>query len=298
MPSLGHEFPLDLIRHAPELAAQLLDHASEFPLPEFTRARCEAGDATTTAPPELRADSVVVLERGPEASGDGAAPVLAIVTECQTGHDNRKRFSWPAYVANLRARLNCPVVLLILTPTESLARWCATPIDLGGGYLVHRPLALGLPALKPVTDPEAARVAPEYAILAAAANHTEDTAVLDALLPALDELDESKTTLYSDYVLAALPVAARKYLEETVTTGTYEFKSEFVGRIFREGEARGEAKGEARGEAKSVLAILDTRGIKVSDDVCDRITSCTDPDQLMAWLRRAVTADRAEDVFG
>ncbi|WP_285761001.1 hypothetical protein [Nocardiopsis ansamitocini] len=289
MPSLDHEFPLDLIRHAPDLAVRLLDHVSERPLPDFARVRCDSGDMTTTAPPELRADSVVVLEQDADPGEQSDAPVLAIVVECQNGYDQHKRFSWPAYVANLRARLGCPVILLALTPTEALARWCSTPIDLGGGYLVHRPLALGLSSLKPVTDPEEARAEPELAILAAAHNHVDDPTVLDALLPAFDSLDESKSTLYSDYVLAALPAAARKYLEDAVTAGTYEFKTDFVGRPFQEGKTEG--------KAESVLTILDARGIAVPEPVRERITSCTDPDELTLWLRRAITAATAADLF-
>lgn len=66
---------------------------SATPLPEFTRARCDSGDATTTAPPELRADSVVVLERPPDSGAGAPVPVLVIVVECQRRPDERKRFS-------------------------------------------------------------------------------------------------------------------------------------------------------------------------------------------------------------
>ncbi|MGW3337373.1 hypothetical protein ACWDCL_07835 [Streptomyces sp. NPDC001009] len=60
----------------------------------------------------------------------------------------------------------------------------------------------------------------------------------------------------------------------------------------------GEAKGEARGEAKGVLRVLDVRGIAVSDDVRERVTSCTDPVRVSEWLDRAGTVERAEDLFG
>lgn len=302
MPSLEHEFPLDLIRHSPDLAAVLLAHTAQMPLPEYTRARCDSGDTTTTAPPELRADSVVVCERASGSADREAEPVLAIIIECQTGHDRRKRFSWPAYTANLRARLECGVILLVLTPDEALARWCAEPIDLGGGFHVQRPLTLPLSALRPVTDPEIAAAHPELAILAAAVHRTEDTAALDALLPAFAALDHSKTTLYSDYVLAALPAAARKYLEDTVTAGTYEFKTELIGRPYREGKAEGmvegKAEGKAEGEATALLAVLDARGIPLDDHTREHIRTTTDLDLLTTWIRRAATATATDDLFG
>ncbi|WP_232306741.1 hypothetical protein [Thermobifida cellulosilytica] len=99
--------------------------------------------------------------------------------------------------------------------------------------------------------------------------------------------------MYADYVLAALPAAARKYPEDAVTTGTYEFRSDLFGRAF----ALGEAQGEAKGEAKSVLLILKTRGILVCDTIRERITSCTDLDQLTTWIRRALTVDTAQDLL-
>lgn len=293
MPPLEHELPLDLIRHFPALAPCLLEHVSATPLPEFTRARCDSGDATTTAPPELRADSVVVLERPPDSGAGAPVPVLVIVVECQRRPDERKRFSWPAYVANLRARLECPTVLLVLSPNRAVAQWCAAPIDLGWGSLVHRPVVLSLTDLAPVTDPGQACAEPELAILAAIVHHASDPAVLDALLPAIDSLAPAKGTLYADYVLAVLPAAARKYLEDAVTTGTYEFKSDLFGRVFAEGKA----EGRAEGEANSVLLILETRGITVPDHVRHRITSCTDLDQLATWVRRALTVTTAEELF-
>ncbi|WP_211301335.1 hypothetical protein [Murinocardiopsis flavida] len=296
MPSLDHEFPLDLIRHVPDLAVYLLDKVADTERPKYSRARCDSGDATTTAPPELRADSVVVCESTPAEGGD-PVPVFAIIVECQTKPDKNKRFSWPAYTANLRARLRCPVILLVLTPSAGVARWCSETIDLGGGRHMLRPLALPLTALEPVTDQEVAKDNPQMTILAAMVHRIEDPAELDALGAAFASLDENKTSLYSDYVLAALSAVSRKYLEDTVDAGIFEPKTEFVGRIYREGKAEGKAEGEASGEAKSVLRVLDTRGIAVSDEVRERVTSCTDLDQLATWVTRAVTVSRAEELF-
>ncbi|MCX3060352.1 hypothetical protein [Streptomyces beihaiensis] len=51
------------------------------------------------------------------------------------------------------------------------------------------------------------------------------------------------------------------------------------------------------GEAKGVLRILELRGLAVSDDVRERITSCADIALLDDWLDRAGTVERAEDLF-
>jgi hypothetical protein len=48
--------------------------------------------------------------------------------------------------------------------------------------------------------------------------------------------------------------------------------------------------------ALSVVAILETRGLSVTETQRQRILSCTDLDQLSRWLRRAVLAASADDV--
>ncbi|MFB8112977.1 MULTISPECIES: RpnC/YadD family protein [Streptomyces] len=64
-----------------------------------------------------------------------------------------------------------------------------------------------------------------------------------------------------------------------------------------EGEARGRAEGEARGRAEDILLVFDERGIEVPDGIRDTITGCRDLDVLRRWLRRAATADSAEEIL-
>ena len=52
-------------------------------------------------------------------------------------------------------------------------------------------------------------------------------------------------------------------------------------------------KGEAVGIAKSVIAVLEARGLTVSEGLRERILGCTDPAQLDHWLRRAATVTDA-----
>jgi hypothetical protein len=90
-------------------------------------------------------------------------------------------------------------------------------------------------------------------------------------------------------LFAALPAAARRTLEDMMTSRTYEYQSDFVRRyVFQ---------GRAEGEAVAVLTILETRGVPVPDDARSRITGCTDLDELNAWVRRAVTATTVDDLF-
>lgn len=293
MPSHEHEFPLDLIRHDPTFATELLQEVTGKPLPEHTRVRCDAAEATRTAPAYLNSDSLVVCERPPlpHERQDGPVPVLAIITEPQNTWDSRKPYSWPCYVANIRHRLKCPVALLVLTPTTALARRYSPPIDLGCGEI--RPLVLALDTLEPVTDQSVAAAHPVLTILALAANPTDDKDALEALTVALKSLDASASSLYSDYVLAALSATALSSLEEIMAVRDYEFRTELIGRPFREGEA----KGRAAGRAEAILGVLDARGIAVSNEARERVNASSDLDELDRWVRRAAKVDSAEDLF-
>jgi hypothetical protein len=125
VPSQLHEALLLLFRNRPTLAPELLRDTLRLDLPPYTDVRIESAELTDVQPAEYRADLVVLLLDG--------IPVLGIVIEVQLSPDGRKRFVWPAYVANLRARHELPVVLLVVTVDESIARWAAKPIELGGG---------------------------------------------------------------------------------------------------------------------------------------------------------------------
>lgn len=59
---------------------------------------------------------------------------------------------------------------------------------------------------------------------------------------------------------------------------------------------RREAAAEAKGEAGSILKVLETRGIAVSEAQREEILSCHDLDRLDRWLRRATLASSAGEV--
>lgn len=75
--------------------------------------------------------------------------------------------------------------------------------------------------------------------------------------------------------------------------GTYEYQSDFARRYY----GQGKTEGRAAAEAESVLRVLAARGITISDEVRERVTSCTDHDQLTEWLSRAVHVEAADDLF-
>src|SRR5262245_8606924 len=125
MPSLLHESHILLFRNQPALAPSLIRDVLHVDLPSYTDAVIASSDLIDVDPAEYRADLVVQLFDGKSVCG--------IIVEMQLSADKRKRFAWPAYVVNLRARLKCPVHLLVVTVSDAMTDWAARPIEIGGG---------------------------------------------------------------------------------------------------------------------------------------------------------------------
>jgi hypothetical protein len=53
----------------------------------------------------------------------------------------------------------------------------------------------------------------------------------------------------------------------------------------------------ASAQAEDLLLVLEARGLSVTDEQRERITSSTDLELLKTWLRRAVTVASADKLF-
>lgn len=236
MPSPLHEALVLLFRDRPSLAPELLREALRMKLPKFTEARIDSADLTDVQPAAYRADLVVHLLDG--------ASVLGVVIEVQLTRARRKRFVWPAYVATLRARLECPVCLLVVTVNEGVARWAAKPIEMGGGNRFV-PLVLSPSGVPAVTDKAQARSDPELAILSAMAHGKDDDTeksvqIALAAHAALHDLDPDRSKMYFDLVRKHLSEGARRALQ-AMDPRKYKYQSDFARHYVAEGEAKGRA---------------------------------------------------------
>jgi hypothetical protein len=86
-------------------------------------------------------------------------------------------------------------------------------------------------------------------------------------------------------------------VEELVADLPY-YISPLAQEIREQGSAQGRALGIAQSRAEDVLLVLDVRGICTTSAVRNRITACLDSELLRQWLRRAVLATTAEEIFG
>ena len=84
-----------MFRERPAFAVDLLESLG-FPIPAFDRAVAAPADLTDVVPTEYRADQVVKLTVDD-------ADVFAVIVEVQLRADERKHYTWPAYVGTLPA---------------------------------------------------------------------------------------------------------------------------------------------------------------------------------------------------
>jgi hypothetical protein len=294
MASMQHEGLLLLFRNRPSLAPELLRDSLGLSLPTWSEARVESAELTEVVPTEYRADLVVLLLEG--------KPVFAIVVEVQLSRDEDKRKTWPLYLTSLRSRVGCPTALLVVAPNAAVARWCAQPINLGHPGFVLQPLVAGPQAIPVITDKQVARRDLELAVLSAMAHGNQEVGPLIAktVLEAVGDLDGERLSLYVDLALSEVGAAARRGLEALMQSGNYEYQTEFVRKYvaqIEEGRKKGRKEGRHEGELAALLEVLDARGLKVSAAVRKQILACTDPAQLKRWLRKAATAESAQELF-
>jgi len=292
MPSPLHESHLLLFRNQPALAAELMRSVLHVSLPQYREAQILSADFTDIQPAEYRADMAIQLR--------DEDTVFGIVLEVQLSQDKRKRFVWPAYVSLLRARLECPVELLVITPDESVARWAAQPIDIGRTN-IFTPVVVSPSGIPALVDDEAARANPELAVLSAMAHGCDENIERAARVAlcahaAISGLDCDRSKLYCDLVIHSLSEAARNALRN-MDAQAYEYQSEFARQYVAQGREEGKAEGEVRGRAALIARQLTLRFGPLGAGERSRILSASVA-ELDAIGERLLTAPTLGDALG
>ncbi|MGW1025469.1 hypothetical protein ACWD4J_17490 [Streptomyces sp. NPDC002577] len=288
MVTSAHEGLHRIFQERPEILAPVFAVLG-IALPEKATVHAITVDVTETRPMERRIDTL--LRVGPS---DGEDFLLAV--EAQERRDAKKASSWAYYVAYLQARYDLPVLLLVVCRDRATAKWATGPFDCGTrGWTAQRtyPLVVGPDNLPVITDERTAAEKPAMAAFSALAHtHSPDIdAILDALGRALQGMNwEASSYVYQflDVTLGKTP-AGDKWREILSFVNYFPGRGTVLEKAFLEGEAKGEAKG--------ILRVLEVRGLSISDEVRERITTCTDLDHLSDWLDRAGTVTHAEDLF-
>ena len=109
-----------------------------------------------------------------------------------------------------------------------------------------------------------------------------------------------RVSIILEYALVVNDKATRDALRTTIGSldPTLENAIMTAGqRLIEQGIEQGIEKGRLETLAKSVLMVIRSRGLKVSDDDERRVLASTDVTELERWLQRAVTADSATDAL-
>jgi len=295
MPSLLHEGILELIRERPEFVADLLRELLHVEVPAFNEARLADATLSQPLPAEYRADAVVLFI--------GDRPVFGCIVEAQLAEDPKKSFSWPVYTVNARARYQCAFVLVVVTPSESVAVWASRPIALGGGQ--HwSPLVLGPSGIPIITDPIAAIAEPELALLSALAHAKSDTPlalpVALAALAGVASIAAEQQVLYFHLLRAAVGDAARKAFDMLPHYRLEKYLTEEERQRMRDAYAKGIAEGRSEGRSEgltlALVTVLEGRGLVISAEQRDRLATKS-AGELSEMLGRSGLVAHVEDLL-
>ena len=287
MTSYSHESIINLFRNGHRSATDLLRQLN-VELPDYDEIRSAASDLNNLRPAEYRADLVLFLVRE-------SHEVLGVIVEVQLTSDADKPYTWPAYIANLRARHRCPVCLLVFTNEEAVARWAGRSIELGPGSRCT-PFVIG-PANTPViTDLQEAKRNVQLAVLSAVA-HCEDSNVALAAhitgvaIEAIKGIDAESSELYLDLILMSIPEGVRRILEATMNSLGFEYQSDFARRYF----GQGKEAGKIEGRLAIIVKLLATRfgPLADSDRACLESASEAGLDSIAERILTARTLEEA-----
>lgn len=256
-------------------------------------------DLTEIEPVERRVDTLMRVE-----TDEG--PYLLVV-EAQGKKDEKKRGSWPYYLSYLYEKYRCEPVLVVITQNSATARWAAQPIRRGlPGWdsMTVRPLVIGPDNVPLIAgEREAERDVP-LAVLSAMTHGrgARAAAILEPLAFALRTVDGESAAVFGQLVESCLgDPGAKEIWRDLMSEIRYFFNSPVAEKVREEGRVEGREEGREEGmvedRAGMTLRILEWRAIPVPDAVREKVLACSDLDQLEDWAQRALTAERAEDLF-
>jgi hypothetical protein len=329
MPSRTHQGLVRLVTGYPHLLVGLVRRCFGFRVPRV--ALLPGPETVRVFGSERVADAVLVAWRRRGVARE------SLVVEVQLRVARGKRQAWALYVVGTWAKLGSPTTLVVLTPSERVARWASRAIDIGRGRTLCQPLVLGprqIPAEMSLTR---ARARPESLALSVLIHgHKRGSLSLGrtAIIVARELLasrNEERMVL-ADLILGAVNGAVRKIVEAEMIVDGQVWFSDVVGNIMKKrakarkeglaegrtkglaegrtkglaeglaegrtkGLAEGRTKGLAEGVTKALLMVLEARGLRPTSAQQARIERCQDRKQLETWLQRAVAASSVSAIL-
>jgi hypothetical protein len=229
--------------------------------------------------------------------------------------------------------LGCPTTLLVVTPSDRVARWAAKPIDLGRGRTTIEPLVIGPKQIPTTLTLEEARTRPDWLALTVMM-HGHDDGSEDLNRMAMQVAREvvarndRRSIVLADLIVDSVRKDVREMVQAAMDAETGWGKTLWFSEIGKtvadswadgrrigrkkgraeglakgtaaglaKGTAAGLAKGTAEGLVKALLMVLESREIGLSRAQRSKISRCRNPERLEQWLRRAMAATSASEIF-
>ncbi|MFE9054778.1 hypothetical protein [Streptomyces mutabilis] len=295
MVSSSHEALHWVFQKDPALLTRAFQSVLRVPFPEPRDFAVLNTDVTEVEPVERRVDTLMRVD-----TDEGT---YLLIVEAQGKQDEGKRGNWPYYLSYLYAKYGWEPVLVVITQNSATARWAAQPIRRGlpGWHsMTVRPLVIG-PDNVPViaSEREAERDIP-LAVLSAMTHGrgAKAAAILEPLAFALRTVDAESAAVFGQLIESCLADSrAKEIWRDLMSEIRYFFNNPVAEKVREEGRVEGREEGRVEDRAEMTLRILEWRDVPVTDAVRERVLACSDLNQLEAWARRAMTAERAEDLF-
>ncbi|WP_026925289.1 hypothetical protein [Glycomyces arizonensis] len=289
MAKIPHEALHHLFREDPGLFTQTMRRVFDERFPDIKEVAEVIVDTTSLDAVERYIDTSL------RVTTDQGEEILVIEPQTEPPSPQKIR-SWAWYLAFLENKYQLPTSLLILTAKEPTARACRRELFLGpprSPVMRLFPRIVGPDNMPLITDAAEAAEDVPFAVLALLTQRLNPGVerAMRPLMDALDTLDTDTARYYAEFVEGGLGESCqREVWKQIMKTMTYGYVSELK-QEFRE-------EGHLETAVKTLLAVLDARGLDATDADRDRIRSCTDHERLLAWTVCAATASSTAEVFG
>jgi hypothetical protein len=213
----------------------------------------------------------------------------------------------PYYIAYLRDKYECPVVLLVVCSKAATAEWARTRITSGLPGLICmwvEPVVLGPGNVPAVTDLAEAQEDIWFAVLSALTHSRSRRAheILEVLAEALTTLDNESAGFLAEFTEQGLAGTSSRDIWRKMMLGLrYPYPSQMRIEAREEGLAEGREEGREEGSVRTrvedILRILARRGLEVPAETRHVIEACTDMGKLETWFDRSLVIDDIADLF-
>lgn len=222
------------------------------------------------------------------------------IVEVQNRIDEDKQTSWPIAVAELCHEHRRMGDLFVITASRRVAAWATRAARLAGDAgtrldLTPVVMLIAGPQIEALLDPEH----PELGVIAAWAMQKrrgpKARAVIDRAMELVGKLPPPLQDAQARAIVGVLSEPMLALLKERSMLDADKIPESPAARRFRLFfERRGKVEGKVEGMREALLAVLEARGLAITEEERARIDACTSRAELDCWIKSAATETSAQ----